>query len=349
MAPITPLTVSAVERRTLEAIVRSGTIEARLSRRARAILLLAEGASIRAAARQVSLAPRMVQHWKHAFLAHRVDGLQDAPRAGRPKRIALAKEARILAETQKRPPVPRTHWSSRRMAKRHGVSQSFVARLWRRHGLKPHRIAYYVASPDPAFEAKAAAILGLYLNPPAHAVVLCIDEKSTIQALDRAQPSLPLSPGRAERHSVEYVRRGTLSLYAALEVSSGQVRGHCAPRHTATEFVRFLEQATRGYPRKEVHLIVDNFTAHKTAAVHGWVAKHPHVHLHYTPTYSSWLNQVELWFGKIERDCIERGIFTSTQDLKRKLLAYIDLHNKEARPFLWTYNNPKRRIRVTLQ
>jgi transposase len=349
MTTITPLTVSAAERRTLEAIVRSGTIEARLSRRARAILLLAEGASVRATAKQVGLAPRMVQHWKHAFLAHRVAGLQDAPRAGRPKRIALTKEARILANTQKRPPAPLTHWSSRRMAQRHGVSQSFVTRLWRRHGLKPHRIAYYVASPDPAFEAKAAAILGLYLHPPAHAVVLCIDEKSTIQALDRSQPSLPLSPGRAERHSVEYVRRGTLSLYAALEVSSGHVQGHCAPRHTATEFVRFLEQATRSYRRKAVHLILDNFTAHKTAAVQGWVAKHPHVHLHYTPTYSSWLNQVELWFGKIERDCIERGIFTSTQDLKRKLLAYIDLHNKEARPFLWTYNNPKRRIRVTLQ
>ena len=165
MATITPVTVSAAEQRTLEAIVRSGTIEARLSRRARAILLLAEGASVRATSRQVGLAPRMVQHWKHAFLAHRVDGLEDAPRAGRPKRIALAKEARILAETQKRPPVPRTHWSSRRMAKRHGVSQSFVARLWRRHGLQPHRIAYYVASPDPEFEAKAAAIRGVVPEP----------------------------------------------------------------------------------------------------------------------------------------------------------------------------------------
>jgi transposase len=345
--PRVPLSHS--ERQTLEAIVRSGTVEARLARRARAILLVAEGLSVRTTGQQVGLAPRMVQHWKHAFLERRVEGLYDAPRPGRPKQIPLSKEARILADTQRRPPVPLTQWSSRLMATRHGVSQSFVIRLWQRHGLKPHHLDYYVASPDPDFEAKAAVILGLYLNPPAHAAVLCIDEKSHIQALDRTQPTLPLAPGRPERHSFEYVRRGTLSLYAALEVSSGRVRGHCVPRHTAAAFVRFLDQAIRGYGRKEIHIIVDNLSAHKAPAVHAWVATHPRVHLHYTPTYSSWLNQIELWFGKLERDCIERGIFTSTQDLNRKLLAFIDRHNTGARPFLWTYNNPKRRVRVTHQ
>lgn len=341
--------LSPQNRRTLEALIRSGTVEARLARRARTILLLADGASVRTTATHVGLAPRMVQHWKRRFLTQGLPGLDDAPRPGRPKAIPLTKEARILADTQRRPPAPLTRWSSRAMAKRHGVSQSFVSRLWRRHGLRPHQLDYYVASPDPDFEAKAAVILGLYLNPPAHSVVLCLDEKSHIQALDRTQPMLPLMPGRRERHSFEYVRRGTLSLYAALEVSSGRVRGKCVPRHTAAEFVRFLEQATRGYRRQEIHVIVDNLSAHKTPEVQAWLAQHPRVHLHYTPTYSSWLNQVELWFSKLERDCIARGIFSSTFDLKRKLLAYIERHNVEARPFLWTYRNPKRRIRVTHQ
>lgn len=349
MATLRPVTVSVAERRTLEALVRSGTTEARLSRRARALLLLTEGRSVRATATQVGLAPRMVQHWKRAFLARRLEGLRDGPRPGRPKRIPLATEARLLADTQRRPPAPLTHWSSRLMAKRHGVSQSVVVRLWRRHGLKPHRLDYYVASPDPAFEATAAAILGLYLTPPAHAVVLCIDEQSAIQALDRTQPALPLSPGRAERHRVEYVRRGTLSLYAALDVSTGQVHGRCASRHTTAECLCFLDHATRGYRRKAIHIILDNLAAHKTAAVQAWWAAHPRVHFHYTPTYSSWLNQVELWLAKIERDCLARGIFTSPRDLKRKLLTDIDWHNTEAKPFLWTYNNPKRRIRLTHQ
>ncbi len=349
MATSTPLLLSFSERQTLEALVRSGTTEARFARRARAVVLLAGGVSVRTTGTRVGLAPRMVQHWKRAFLDRRIEGLADAPRPGRPKQISLATEARILADTQRRPPTPLTQWSSRLMAKRHGVSQSFVTRLWSRHGLQPHRLESYVASPDPDFEAKAAVILGLYLRPPAHAVVLCIDEKSHIQALDRTQPALRLAPRRPERHSVEYVRHGTLSLYAALEISSGRVRGQCVPRHTAAEFVHFLDQAIRGYGRKAIHIIVDNLSAHKAPAVQTWVAKHPRVHLHYTPTYSSWLNQVELWFGKLERACIERGIFTSMHDLKRKLLAFIDRHNTEAKPFLWTYNNPKRRIRVTHQ
>ncbi len=343
------LTPSPQDRHALEAIGRSGTVEARLARRARTILLLADGESVRQTAKRVGLAPRMVQYWKQRFSADGLPGLYDAPRPGRPKAIPLTKEARILADTQRRPPAPLSHWSSRAMARRHGVSQSFVSRLWRRHGLRPHQLDYYVASPDPDFEAKAATILGLYLHPPAHAVVLCIDEKSHIQALDRTQPTLPLKPGQRERHSFEYLRRGTLSLYAALEVSSGRVRGKCAPRHNAAEFVRFLHEATRGYSRKGIHAIVDNLSAHKTPEVQAWLARHPRVHLHYTPTYSSWLNQVELWFSKLERDCIARGIFSSTCDLKRKLLAYIERHNAEAKPFLWTYRNPKRRIRVTHQ
>lgn len=347
MANLLSVELSSADHDALEALARCGTVEARLARRARTLLLLEAGHSIRSTAERVGLAPRMVQHWKRRFLEDGVAGLEDAARPGRPKVIPLSKEARILADTQRRPPGPRTQWSSRTMAERHGVSQSFVTRLWHRHGLQPHRVEAYVASPDPDFEAKAVAILGLYLNPPTHGVVLCIDEKSHIQALDRRQPVLPLRLGQPERHSFEYLRHGTLSLYAALEVTSGQVRGQCVPRHSSVEFVGFLDHATRGYGRKEIHVIVDNLSAHKTAAVQAWLAKHPRVHLHYTPTYSSWLNQVELWFSKLERDCIERGIFTSTLDLKRKLLAYIEQHNRSATPFLWTFNDPKRRIRVT--
>jgi transposase len=349
MANLPVLKLSPADHEALEALMRSGTVEARLARRARTVLLLDAGQSVRITAAHVGLAPRMVQYWKRRFVERGLAGLEDAPRPGRPKVISFRKEARILADTQRRPPGPVTQWSSRTMAARHEVSQSSVSRLWRRHGLQPHRVDAYVASPDPEFEAKAAAILGLYLNPPAHAVVLCVDEKSHIQALDRTQPVLPLRAGRPERHSFEYLRHGTLSLYAALEVASGQVHGHCVPRHNAAEFVAFLDQATHGYGRKAIHIIVDNRSAHKTAAVRAWLAKHPRVQLHYTPTYSSRLNQVELWFSKLERDCIARGIFSSTLDLKRKLLAYIERHNKNAIPFLWTYNDLKRRIRVTHQ
>src|SRR5579871_3840234 len=349
MANLLSVKLSSADHDALDAFVRSGTVEARLARRARTVLLLEAGHSVRVTAERVGLAPRMVQHWKRRFLAEGLAGLADAPRPGRPKVIPLSKEARILADTQRRSPGPLTQWSSRTMAARHGISQSSVTRLWRRHGLQPHRVESYVGSPDPDFETKAASIFGLYLQPPAHAVVLCIDEKSHIQALDRTQPVLPLRPGRPARRSFEYLRHGTLSLYAALEVGSGQIRGQCVPHHTSADFVTFLDQATRGYGRKHVHVIVDNLSAHKTAAVQAWLAKHRRVQLHYTPTYSSWLNQVELWFSKLERDCIERGIFSSTLDLKRKLLRYIEQHNETATPFLWTFNDPKRRIRVTHQ
>ncbi|MGH2374783.1 MAG: IS630 family transposase, partial [Gemmatimonadales bacterium] len=238
--------------------------------------------------------------------------------------------------------------SVRRMAARVGVSPATVQRVWARAGLQPHRLERYVTSPDPDFERKAADILGLYLRPPAHAAVFCVDEKTAIQALDRLDPVLPLSPGRAERHGFEYVRHGTLSLYAALEVGTGQVEGRTVPRHTSAAFVGFLDQVLAKQPkRREIHVICDNLSAHKTHAVRDWLAAHLRVTIHYTPTYSSWLNQVELWFAKIERDCIARGIFTSTTDLRRKLMQYIRLHNKTCRPFHWTYRSPKRRIRTS--
>src|ERR687897_3434041 len=254
-------------------------------------------------------------------------------------------EARILSKTRQRPPDGSTHWSTRKVAKVLGVSHVVVARVWRRAGYQPHRFERYMLSDDPAFEQKAADVIGLYLNPPEHAVVVAVDEKTAIQALDRLDPVLPLSPGRAERHGFEYYRHGTLSLYAALNTHTGEVLGSAVPRHTSDEFVAFLQSVVDLQPhRRAIHIIVDNLSAHKTQKVRTFLAAHPTVRLHYTPTYSSWLNQVELWFSKIERDVIARGIFTSVTDLRRKLMRYIKHYNKTAKPFRWSYADPTRRI-----
>jgi transposase len=226
-----------------------------------------------------------------------------------------------------------------------GVQHTIIARAWRDAGLQPHRLERYMRSTDPEFETKAADVIGLYLDPPQHAVVLCVDEKTAIQALDRIDPLLPLSPGRAERHGFEYYRHGTLSLYAALNTQTGEVLGSAVPRHTSDEFVTFLTSVVDSQPRRRaIHIIVDNLSAHKTPQVRTFLAAHPSVRLHYTPTYSSWLNQVELWFSKIERDVIARGIFTSVTDLRRKLMRYIKHYNKTAKPFRWSYADPTRRI-----
>ena len=220
-----------------------------------------------------------------------------------------------------------------------------VTRIWAKHALKPHRLEGYLASNDPDFEAKAADVIGLYLHPPQHAAVFCVDEKTAIQALDRTDPVLPLSPGRAERHGFEYVRHGTLSLYAAFNTKTGEVLGKTAPRHTSAEFVAFLTDLVTNQPTgKEIHVIADNLSAHKTARVEAFLAQYPRVHLHFTPTYSSWLNQVELWFAKIERDVIARGVFSSVPDLKRKLMRYIRQYNTQPKPVKWKYFDASRRI-----
>lgn len=244
--------------------------------------------------------------------------------------MSAALEAKIVRVTlQTKPPAPLTHWSSRRLAVKLGVAHTTVTKVWKLYGLKPHRLERYKGSPDPEFEKKAADIIGLYSEPPVNAVVFCVDEKTAIQALDRTDPVLPLRPGRAEAHGFEYVGHGTCSLYAALDAGTGGVQGKVAARHTSVEFVDFLHTVTRSAPRgKAIHFVVDNRSAHKTQAVKDWLAAHPRVTMHYTPTYSSWLNQVESWFARIERDCIARGIFTSTTDLTRKLLRYITLHNE---------------------
>lgn len=341
------LVLSAAERADLEHLVRATSTPAGIARRARGFLLLADGATYAMVCTALAVTDRFIARWKQRYQQGGVLALADAPRAGRQDhRLSPACEARIVHLTRDTaPPSPLTHWTSPRMAARVGVSPSTVQRVWQRAGLHPHRLEHYVASTDPAFEQKAADVIGLYLDPPDHAVVLCVDEKTAIQALDPLDPVLPLSPGRAERHNFEYYRHGTLSLYAALEVATGRVAGMPAARHTSTDFLRFMDQVVTGYRRtQELHVILDNLSAHNTKAVAARQGAHPSVHFHFTPTYSSWRNQVELWFAKIERDVIARGVFTSVPDLRKELLRYIKLHNTTARPFTWTYNNSKHRV-----
>jgi transposase len=257
-------------------------------------------------------------------------------------------EARVLNYTLKRKPVDgSTHWSSYKLAAELGdVSPSAVQRIWRKHHIRPHRLEHHMVSNDPDFETKAADVIGLYLNPPAHAAVFSVDEKTAIQALDRKDRMLPLSPGRVESHGFEYKRNGTLSLFAAMNTVTGEVFGKTAPRHTSEQFVAFLADIVASQPRqREIHVICDNVSSHKTERVDDFVAEHRNVHLHFTPTYSSWLNQVENWFSRIQRDVISRGIFTSVKDLDRKLMRYIRQHNKNPKPIKWKYDDPSRRIR----
>src|SRR5262245_15104395 len=324
---LTEAEVMELQRR---ASARTGRADS--ARHARLILLLADGltwAEIRA---KLDCSDSYIDRRSKRFAADRLAGLF-ARHAGRERyKVTDRIEARVLARTTKHKPADgSTHWSSRRLAAELGgdISHMTVTRIWAKHGLKPHRLEGYLASNDPDFETKAAEVIGLYLNPPQHAAVFCVDEKTAIQALDRKDPVLPLSPGRAERHGFEYFRHGTLSLYAAFNTKTGEVLGKTAERHTSAEFVAFLNDIVVNQPRgKEIHVIADNLSAHKTSKVDEFLDSHPNVRLHYTPTYSSWLNQVELWFAKIERDVIARGVFTSVSDLKRKLMRYIRHYNE---------------------
>jgi transposase len=342
------LGLSVAEWSELKTWARSRRLPAAQVKRARMLLLLDDGLSWSAVSSQTPCSPDYVRRWKQRFEQDRLAGLHARHRGKRPAQGAARLRARILAWTQqRRPDDGSTHWSTRKLAKELGTSHMMVARVWAEHGLQPHRLEHYMISDDPEFETKAADIIGLYLNPPARAAVFCVDEKSAIQALDRLDPVLPLSPGRAERHGFEYYRHGTLSLYAAFNTQSGVVIGRTAARHTSAEFVAFLSDLVANQPKgKEIHIICDNLSAHKTPAVRDFVEVHPKVQIHYTPTYSSWLNQVELWFNRINRDVIARGIFTSLADLKRKLMRYIRQYNKAPKPIKWIYRDPSHRITI---
>jgi transposase len=342
------LTLTSDERTELQRRVRSLKIRAEDARRARVVLMLADGESYSAIETAVPCYRDYINRWRRRFLEDRLDGLRARYRGQPPTVLTPTMEARILAKTRQVPPDGSTHWSTRKLGRLLKISHNLVAKAWQRAGLQPHRFERYMQSDDPDFERKAADVIGLYLDPPHHAAVFAVDEKTAIQALDRLDPVLPLSPGRAERHGFEYYRHGTLSLFAALNTRTGEVVGQTVARHTSAAFVEFLSDIVAAAPRvKEIHVILDNLSTHKTQAVRSFLVTHPKVRLHFTPTYSSWLNQVELWFAKIERDLLARGIFTSVPDLARRIRTYIRHYNKEPKPIRWSYNNPANRIGST--
>jgi len=341
--------ITKEHREELSRWAQSRTLPAGDVFRARLILALAEGESWSRIEARLHTSRPTIARWKRRFEREGLLGLDARHKGSEPREATAAVQARLIRKTTQRPPDGSTHWTCRKMAAALGLSKSTVQRIWRQARLKPHRLDRYMASNDPEFEKKAADIIGLYMKPPQHAAVFCVDEKSAIQALDRLDPVLPLSPGRAERHGFEYYRHGTLSLYAALDVKTGKVLGKTAARHTSTEFVEFLNEivATTRWAR-EIHIVLDNLSAHKTQVVEAFLEAHPKVSFHFTPTYSSWLNQVEIWFSKIERDVIARGVFTSVPDLARKLRKYIRAYGKSAKPFRWTYTDTRRRIRLVV-
>jgi transposase len=340
------LAITDEQRIELTRWAQSRTLPAGDVFRARLMLALAEGQTYSKIMATLQTSAPTISRWKQRFEEDGIAGLDPRHKGSKPRVANAAVQARIARKTQQKPSDGSTHWSCRKMAAAMGLSKSTVQRVWAQARLKPHRLDRYMASNDPLFEKKAADIIGLYMNPPQHAAVFCVDEKTAIQALDRLDPVLPLSPGRAERHGFEYYRHGTLSLYAALDVKTGQVHGMTAGRHTSQEFIAFLEGlVSRTKWAQEIHVVLDNLSAHKTKDVELFLASHRQVHFHFTPTYSSWLNQVELWFAKIQRDVIRRGVFTSVADLGKKLRKYIRAYSRSAMPFRWTYTDPARRIR----
>ncbi len=341
------MNLSSDQRDELRSVLRQRHGNAAVIRRARCVLLWADGERRVDIRDKLACNDAFVTRWTAAFDSQGLIGLVSLHPGRAPKQPVAKLHARVLERTLKR--LPRdgsTHWSSRKLAAELGdVSFSTVQRIWRKHGVRPHRLDTHMVSNDPDFEIKAADVIGLYLNPPAHAAVFCVDEKTAIQALDRKDRMLPLSPGRAESHGFEYKRNGTLSLFAALNTATGEVLGKTAARHTSEQFVAFLEDIVAGQPpQREIHVIGDNVSSHKTPLVQALLAKHPRVHIHYTPTYSSWLNQVENWFARIQRDIIARGIFTSIKDLDKKLMRYIRQYNKNPKPLKWKYADPTRRV-----
>lgn len=347
MAKNPVLSLSAEERDYLKRFAQSRTLPVSDVFKARLILALADGKSYRTIQNTLKTSAPTISRWKQRFEKDRLDGLEGRYKGSRRRASTATVQGKVLKKIQQGPKDGSTHWSCRKMARELGLSKSTVQRIFASARIRPHRLERYMASDDPEFETKATDIIGLYLNPPEHAAVFCVDEKTAIQALDRLDRRLPLSPGRAERHGFEYYRHGTLSLYAALNVKTGQVEGKTALRHTSEEFVAFLARlVAKSRWAKELHVIADNLSAHKTKKVAAFLEANPKVKLHFTPTYSSWLNQVEIWFSKIQRDVIDRGIFTSVPDLKRKLMRYIQCYAKVAKPINWTYCDVKRRIKV---
>ena len=335
--PMAPLTLSDADRETLERWVRRPTTAQALAQRARIILRAANGRSNIAIAQELSITKQTVGKWRKRFLTQGIDGLLDEPRPGAPRTLSDEDVERVITLTLETTPRDATHWSTRSMAKRAGLTQSAISRIWRAFALQPHRSESFKLSSDPLFIEKVRDVVGLYLNPPDKALVLCVDEKTQIQALDHSQPLLPMRPGQIERRTHDYVRHGTTSLFAALDVKTGEVLANCHKRHRSVEFRRFLNAIDQSVPGDlDVHLILDNYQTHKTALIKNWLAKRPRFHLHFTPTSSSWLNLVERWFAALTEKQLRRGVFRSTRELEGAIQHYVQNTNRDPKPFIWT-------------
>ena len=335
--PIVPLALTQEEQRTLERWARRPKSAQALAQRARVILACGDGSSNTVVAARLKLTMQTVGKWRSRFLNKRLDGLLDEPRPGTPLRLSDTKVERVLAMTLESIPRDATHWSTRSMAKACGLSHTTVRRIWNAFALAPHRSETFKLSKDPLFIEKVRDIVGLYLNPPTKALVLCVDEKAQIQALDRSQPVLPMRPGQNERRSHDYTRHGTTSLFAALEIKGGTIIGQLHRRHRSVEFRKFLDRIDQAVPESlNVHLILDNYGTHKSPMIQRWLLKRPRFHLHFTPTGASWINLVERWFALLTEKQIRRGIFRSTRELETTIRNYIDTHNEQPKPFIWT-------------
>ena len=333
----TPTRYTPEDLRTLGQWSRSGSIRAALAERARILLLAAEGLSNTDIAGQVGCSRPTVILWRQRYAERGLGGLGDRPRSGRPQTVRRDRRAEILATTLSPPPerLGVTHWSSRLLADQLGCSHSTVARVWAEHDLKPWRTETFKFSTDPQLEAKVRDVVGLYLDPPERAIVVCVDEKAQIQALSRTAPNLPLGPGNPERRTHDYVRHGTTTLFAALEVATGRVVDQCFEQHRHSEFLAFLKLVAKAYPRRQLHVVLDNYGTHTHAAVQAWLAKHPRVQLHFTPTSASWMNLVEVFFSIITRQAIRRGSFPSVADLVAAIRRFCDAWNERCHPFVW--------------
>ena len=335
--PLATLELGTAEEEALQILARRRTTAQALALRARIVLACAAGEANQRVAAKLAVTPQTVGKWRARFVARRLDGLYDEPRPGVPRSIDDVKVEAVIVATLETMPKGATHWSSRAMARKSGLSTSSVQRIWRAFGLQPHRTETFKLSTDPLFIDKVRDIVGLYVSPPDHALVLCLDEKSQMQALDRTQPLLPLSLGQAERRNHDYKRHGTTALFAALDIATGHILGRCYRRHRAVEFRRFLDAIDAAVPPDlDIHLVMDNYATHKAPAIKAWFAKRPRYHIHFTPTYASWLNQVERWFALLTERQIRRGVHRSVKELEDAVAAFIANHNAAPKPFRWT-------------
>src|SRR5438046_4801732 len=336
-SPKRPLTLTEDEHERLQSLAHRARSQPLLARRARVVLACAQGLANQGVAKKLRCSLGMVGKWRSRFLKARLEGLYDEPRPGAPRKVSDARVEQVVIQTLESTPRGETHWSTRGLAKASGLSRMTISRIWRAFGLQPHRSETFKLSPDPLLIEKVRDVVGLYMNPPEHAVVLCVDEKAQIQALDRTQPLLPMRPGQVERRTHDYTRHGTTSLFAALDLKTSKILSQLHRRHRSLEFRKFLDAIDAAVPAAlAIHLIMDNYGTHKTALIRRWLAKRPRFHVHFTPTYGSWLSLVERWFAELTNKQVRRGVHRSVGELETAIRAFIAAHNAAPKPFVWT-------------